>query len=993
MARWIHLVLFWAFIQNAHLFSPIEVPDEEWAAFNSMLRDPAYRLATTTRPTHYVVRLTPYFEVTDGSREPFTFDGEVSITIRAQENNVDEIVMHCNDMVINSDYSVVASGTTASIATAGQALACDPQYSFLRIRTNSVLQQNVDYVVRLTFTGRLQTNMRGFYRSWYHDSTGRRWMATTQFQPGHARQAFPCYDEPGFKATFDITIEREASFSPTISNMPLINTQTLTNGRVAETFDRTPRTSTYLLAFIVSHYEIVSRTTNATRPFYIYARDNAGDTGDWSLEIGELLLEAMEDLTQIPYYEMAYNMDMKQAAIPDFSAGAMENWGLLTYREALILYDYQNSNHFYKQRVANIVSHEITHMWFGNLVTCAWWDVLWLNEGFARYYQYYLTDYVRPDLGFDTRFIVEQVHSALFSDSLDSAHPLTDPTVNDPTSVSAHFSTITYARGAAVLRMTEHLLSRDTFVKGLRIYLKEREYDVAEPEHLFAALDAAAREDGALAGYGQVTVADYMAGWSEKAGHPLLTVVVDQSTGRMVVTQFDMLSDYVKARWERNVGISTIPSLWIIPVTWTRGGAPDFTTTKPPTMLTEQVSVLQRGTTGHEWVIFNVQQTGFYRVNYDDTNWGLITLALRGTDRTTIHGHNRGQIVDDVFALARAGVMTYTRALNILSFLRFENEYAPWIAAISGFNFLRRRLAHDANSLSQLEELIIDSSEAVTARLGFEEPANGTYMDDLLRMYLLEFLCNVGDERCVTAGRTQFQRLRNGEFIPANMRPWVYCVGLREGDATDFDYLWNRYTQEDLAGEKMVILSALGCTRIADRLHFYLNQIIADNDNIRPQDYNSAFSAATTGNEENTMIVLDWFRTNVASAVNAIGSVSTPLSYIAARLLTEEQIIDFVQFLDANQAILGGAYQANINNANTARENLNWSNARTTEMVQYFENGYQEIVLEEETTPAVTTNTPAVTTTTESPTTPDSASVVQLGVVALLVCLTINLTL
>lgn len=196
----------------------------------------------------------------------------------------------------------------------------------------------------------------------------------------------------------------------------------LTNGRIAETFYTTPLTSSYLVAFIVSHYERVSSNNNVDRPFDIYARNNANNTGDWALEIGELLLDAMERYTNISYYTMAENINMKQAAIPDFSAGAMENWGLLTYRyvchnvqknnvilwlkhvdnfckfyicrEALILYDPQNTNHFYRQRVANIVSHEVAHMWFGNLVTCAWWDNLWLNEGFARFYQYYLTRFV-----------------------------------------------------------------------------------------------------------------------------------------------------------------------------------------------------------------------------------------------------------------------------------------------------------------------------------------------------------------------------------------------------------------------------------------------------------------------------------------------------------------------------------------------------------------------------------------------------------------------
>ncbi|XP_073942539.1 putative aminopeptidase-2 [Choristoneura fumiferana] len=988
VSRWVSLFLGLALVQGILTASPIPTADEEWESFATMLSDPAYRLPTTTRPRHYVVSLTPYFETAPAGLTPFSFTGDVTIYMQPTTWFANQIVLHCNDLTIQSltvSYTDT-SGVTHEIAAPNQEFTCVMPYSFLYIQTTEMMWASQEYVIRASFTGNLQENMRGFYRSWYVDSTGnKRWMATTQFQPGHARQAFPCYDEPGFKATFDITMNREANFSETIGNMPIRVSTPLENGRIADVFYTTPYTSTYLLAFIVSHYIRVETNGNTVRPFDIYARDNVGTTGQWALEIGEQLLEKMEEYTDFPYYSMAENLNMKQAAIPDFSAGAMENWGLLTYREALILYDPLNSNHFYKQRVANIVAHEIAHMWIGNLVTCAWWDNLWLNEGFARFYQYFLTEMVRPDLGYSTRFIIEQVHVSMISDSIDSAHALTNPAVTDPVSVSNHFSTITYARGASVVRMTQFLLGVDTFVKGLRAYLKERAFNVAEPIHLFTAFDEAAAEDGALAAYNGITIEEYFKTWSEQPGHPLLHVEINHRTGEMIVTQ---------SRWERNTGQSSLPSLYHVPITWTRAGDIDFDDLKPTQILTAQSTSINRGTEGLEWVIFNKQESGFYRVNYDNTNWAMITQALMSNQRTAIHEFNRAQIVDDALQLARAGVLRYERAFNIISFLRNEDQYAPWLAAITGFNWVIRRLAHDDDNLVKLRTVINDLSIAATTRLGFAEIADESYMDGLMRMYLNTFLCNNGHAQCVTAAITNFNNWLNGVFIPANMRPWVYCTGLRLGSAANFDTFWDRYLAEDLASEKVVMLEAAGCTNNQASLEKYLTAIVSGDDSVRSQDFTAALNSAVSGNEANTMRAFYWLRNNVAQTIETLGSASTLISYITARLLNEQQIAEVQAWLDAERAVIGeSAYNTGVAGIASTRNFLAWADVRTVELSTFFETGYieEEIVLPElepEPEPEPELQPEPEPAPTPSP---DSANIAALSAATLLVTLAFNM--
>ncbi|CAG9794999.1 unnamed protein product [Diatraea saccharalis] len=529
--------------------------------------------------------------------------------------------------------------------------------------------------------------MTGLYRNWYRNNATDEpsWMASTHFQATAARFAFPCYDEPSFKATFDVIITRPEGFGSWFCTRRVDTEDSAIENYKDDIYSRTPVMSTYLLALIVADYKSREKNENGKLMYEVIARPAAmeDNQGDYAFYFGQELLEKMNNHTDMDFYSVNENIKMTQAAIPDFSAGAMENWGLLVYREAYIMYSDKHSDGFFKQRIAYILSHEIAHMWFGNLVTCDWWDNLWLNEGFARYYQYYLTDWVDPELGLGIRFIPEQVHTSLLTDSANNPHPLNNPGLGSPVEVRTMFTQISYNKGAAVIRMTEHLMGSNNHREGLRKYLKQRSFKTALPIHLFQALQEAAEETGAIEQYGpDFNIIDYYKTWSEQSGHPVLNVEVNHQTGQMTIHQ---------RRFNINSGYSVSTTNWIVPITFATASDPYFEDTKPSHIITESVTVIDRKSIGDEWVIFNKQQTGFYRVNYDDYTWDLITTLLRGPNRTLVHEFNRAQIVNDVFQFARSGLMSYTRAFNILSFMRFETEYAPWAAAISGFNWVRNR--------------------------------------------------------------------------------------------------------------------------------------------------------------------------------------------------------------------------------------------------------------------------------------------------------------
>ncbi|XP_063619701.1 membrane alanyl aminopeptidase-like [Cydia splendana] len=898
-----------------------------------------YRLPTTTKPTHYNI-----LWAMDFTTDPQTFAGTVEILLYATQTEVNQIVLQSADLTIGT-VTLVQDTTSVPVTYVEE-----PEYEFLRINlvtgtlaydaTNPVI-----YTLTITFEAPMRDDMYGIYRSWfrnnYNDEVS--WMASTQFQATAARKAFPCYDEPSFKATFDVTIRRPTAYS-SWSATRIASTVESTNipGYQDDIYHRTPIMSTYLLALIVAEYGTLEVTNDNGELIYeVIARPSALSTGQgqYALEVGQELLAEMNNHTDYDFYSVADHIKMTQAAIPDFSAGAMENWGLLTYREAYLLYDPDHTTNNYKQLIAYILSHEIAHMWFGNLVTCDWWDDLWLNEGFARYYQYFLTHWVEDYMGLETRFIIEQMHTALLSDSTANAHPLSStPGIGSPASVSGMFTTLSYNKGAAVIRMTEHLLGFEVHRTGLRNYLRNKQFETAFPIDLFTALEEVAQAAGALSEYGpDFSLVEYYRSFTYQAGHPILYVQVNHQTGDMTIHQ---------RRFDINNGYLDVNTQWIIPISFSSASDPDFNNTKPTHIIRKAVTVINRGSVGDEWVLFNKQQTGYYRVNYDDYTWDLITAALRGEARTQIHEYNRAQIVNDVFQYARSGIMSYTKALNILSFLEFETDYAPWVAAMTGFTWLRTRLTGTIY-LEPLEALIAQWSTAVMADLTYYPSSDSEeFMRSYLRWQLAPIMCQINrDPACRAAAVSQFNALKtsNVEVYPDN-RAYVYCNALREGTEEDFYVLRTRFVTHNVYTEKILLLQTLGCTRSADALNVFLTDIFEDNQLIRRQDYTTALNTAAAGNEENTQIFFNFIQNNYELVLQAYPNIATPLSYVSSRLRTEAEVDAFQQWATQNQALLGTSYQVVMNGAESARLSIQWTAGIVNDVNTFLTAGYQPVL-------------------------------------------------
>lgn len=427
-----------------------------------------YRLPTSVWPSQYVLDVTPYFEA-EGDFAAFSFAGTVNITLKSSGPSVKQIVFHSHELKISPNIRIhQVDPEDASFNVVVHEY--DPRTQQNTLQLNKELVSGKDYVLRMSFVGNLTNDMHGFYKSSYDENGSTKWLAATQFEPTHARRAFPCFDEPRFKANFLLSVSRPANFVQTVANTRIATSEPIGNKRVRETFKQTPIMSTYLLAFIVSEFPMKE---TADGKINIYSRSSAIAQTAYSLGLAEKGLDLLSKTFEYDYFSVPGIQKLSLAAIPDFAAGAMENWGLLTYRETALLYDSDHSSIVSQEKVAATVIHEEVHMWFGDLVTCEWWSYTWLNEGFARYFNFFVTAQLERDWKMEWKFVTRILHSVLASDSLEGTKPMT-LNVNTPEEISDAFGTITYDKGASIIRMVEHVMENDKFMAGLKDYLKQK---------------------------------------------------------------------------------------------------------------------------------------------------------------------------------------------------------------------------------------------------------------------------------------------------------------------------------------------------------------------------------------------------------------------------------------------------------------------------------------------------------------------------------------
>ncbi|XP_045765661.1 membrane alanyl aminopeptidase-like [Maniola jurtina] len=849
--------------------------------------DPKYRLNTTITPSSYSVLITPYFDT--GDDRAFTFDGEVQITFTTS-TNINTVKIHSENLTYTASNISLTNGVNTISLLESNPLEFEEKYSFAHINFESELSSSVEYILKIVFSGSIREDLAGFYKNYYIEKGVKKWLGATQFESTNARKVFPCFDEPEYKAVFTLTIDRPANYKPTLANTKLQSNVSLSNGYVRETFYPTPKMSTYLVAFLVSEFEAQHYSRNGTKELGVFTRPEAKNQTDYTFDFALRVVQALGDYFGIDYYSTNSNLKLDHIALIDFKAGAMENWGLVTYRESLLLNVPEESTPYYKYRVAQIIAHETTHMWFGNLVTCHWWSNTWLNEGFANYFQDYITAMIEPDVAANDQLVIGSVYSALDADDVPDSPPITNVNVNSPDEISGHFGTITYQKAGSVIRMVHHLIGDNAFKSGLNAYLIANSFQPGYPEQLYTALSQGVNVYNSLASYPGSDITDVMSSWISRAGYPLVHVEVNHDDSSIVLTQ--------KRFYKHSTDKSD--EIYKIPITYTLETAFDFTNTKPAFIMANKTYVLpvREIKENHSWPILNIQETGLYRVNYDSHTWHHISDHLKSSRREEIHYINRAKIVNDLFAFLFADEVKFDLLHDVLHFLEEETDYAVWFAAVRGFKKLRSHYL-GSDSLTVIDEFILHLMDSSVARLGLEVKSTDDYKTSRNRMQILDLACKLGHQGCISEALALYKEFKNnGKWLDPSIREVVYCTGLRYGNGDDYDFLWNRMSTTNVANEARLIGDILGCTSDETKLNSFLVSMLVEDGPIKTQDLTVPLSGVLS-NYSNVHVVLEGLQMNISLWKSIYTSLDSVLSTVASTLRTDDEFNKFESWLNS----------------------------------------------------------------------------------------------
>lgn len=655
-------------------------------------------------------------------------------------------------------------------------------------------------------------------------------------------------------------------------------------------------------------------------------------------------------------------------ALPDFNAGAMENWGLITYRETAMLYDETSSSVANKQRVAVVVAHELAHQWFGNLVTPKWWDDLWLNEGFASYVEYIGVDHVEPQWRMLDQFVTEEVHDVFKMDALSSSHQISIP-VNNPEEISGIFDRISYAKGASIIRMMNHFLTERVFRIGLQRYLRALRYSNAEQSDLWSHLTEAQRLVFGSTQLGAnkskeaqeiIDVERVMNSWTLETGFPLVTLTRTYNSTKSAILSQSKYQPYKQNAskpngTESNQTVATGSKSsqepkWEIPISLTWKSEQNW---DPKTRLwmhqndSDQITLSESmiPSSDSDWMLLNVNQVGYYRVNYDLQNWILLIEQLNN-DHKQISTINRAQLLDDLFELARSSLIHYKYAMEATKYLHAERDYLPWDSVLIAFSYIddmlqrtplygdwKDYIAHVIEPYyNRYKELDWTTSTGAKTSDG----QNRTSMDsnDALEQYnqvnAIGWACQV-NEHCVEKAKSIFSNWRRtgkNEITPG-LRYTIYCTAIENGNKEDWQFLWKVYEKEQNASERDRILRALGCTKEMWILSQYLEWVFDKTKPIRRQDGAYVFRTIAKNNHgrdiafnfmrERWQIIKEYYGKTSFTLGNLIRSASASMN-------TQVELQHLVSFFEANKGDVGTGKRSFMIAIEEVESNILWKN-------------------------------------------------------------------
>uniref|UniRef100_A0A8B9QL75 Aminopeptidase n=1 Tax=Apteryx owenii TaxID=8824 RepID=A0A8B9QL75_APTOW len=874
------------------------------------------RLPRHVIPVHYDLLIHPNLTT-------LTFSGsaKIEITVTQQTSSV---ILHSKRLHITK--AAIEAGGARSVQEV-QVLEHQP-FEQVALLAAEPLRPGHSYTVSIYYSANLSESFHGFYKSTYRTQNGElRVLASTQFEPTAARMAFPCFDEPAFKARFSIKIRREPKHLA-LSNMPVVKTVNITSWLVEDHFDTSVKMSTYLVAFIVSDFKSVSKITSHGIKISVYTVPDKINQAVYALDAAVKLLDFYEDYFSIPYPLPKQDL----AAIPDFQSGAMENWGLTTYRESALLYDPEKSSASSKLWTTMIIAHELAHQWFGNLVTMEWWNDLWLNEGFAKFMEFVSVSVTHPELRVVNYFLGKCL-DAMEVDALNSSHPVSTP-VEDPAQILEMFDDVSYEKGSCILNMLRDYMTAGVFKAGLVQYLQKYSYQNTKNEDLWNSMTNASfffilifskfvssfslTKTQHWTKRETLDVRAMMNTWTLQKGFPLVTVTV---RGKNVHLQQEHYMKGVDSP-------SSTEYLWHIPLTYITSKSDTvqrflMTTKTDVLILQEEV----------EWIKFNVGMNGYYIVHYEDDGWDHL-ISLLKENHTVISSNDRASL------LSKLSEKILSLPFDLTLYLKHETHIMPVFQGMNElipiYKLMERRDMDD--TANQLKEYIVNLFKDLIDKQSWND--EGSVSERMLKHSLLLFACVRGYQPCVDKAQEYFMKWQksNGTLsLPTDVKTAVYAIGAQTSEGWDF--LFSKYRLHSFNLEKHKIELALSLSRNNDKLQWLMDQGL-HGDIIKTQDLPhiilfvarnpSGYHLAWTFLKKNWEELVEKFELGSHSIADIITGVTNQYS---TRLQLAE-VKEFFNSLEEKSSQLRCVQQA----IETIEDNIQWMDRNFEKVKKWLQN-------------------------------------------------------
>ncbi|XP_068989802.1 glutamyl aminopeptidase-like [Neodiprion pinetum] len=859
-----------------------------------------YRLPTDVIPLRYDLCIYP--DISSG-----VFNGTVSIELNVTATRSTIIVNEYGLDISSLSLINTSSGSSLTITSATE--YTDSQ-EYIIIPSNEI--EAGKYTLSIGFSGNFSQDLVGLYQSTYVGEDGKTGvLAATELSPAYARYLFPCLDDPKFRTPFDIKVVQPSGDNYiSLSNMNIksIAIDEPASGFKTVTFATSPPMPTYTVGFVVG--DLHALTTNVTNldgesfPISFYTREAQLYKGAFPLQVASNALAYCINLLGVSYALPKFDL----VAIPEIGFPCLENWGMVTATENMILYASNASSTKNLDDVIITTCYGIVHMWTENLVSVEWWDDLWFYEGVPNWLQYRIADKLFPDTGLVELFLFSEVVKAMDVDASINSHPMIQK-ISTPDQIATIYNPITRSKAGAVIRMLENFVGSDVWFTSRSVALTEYAYQTENTSDIYHGLQSLVSSS--------LDISAIMNTWTLQAGFPVVIVVKEGTV--YTLTQKRFLSD---PNGVSNTTSSTYGFRWTIPITYitsenSTSNLVWFQYNASSLSITVDESV--------EWIKLNHDQAGFYRVNYETSEWETLINVLQSYPET-FSACDRTQLVGDAFSLAAAAQLSYDVTLELALYLVNEPHYIPWNVAYTELQYMVFMLA-DTDISTSLNDYIISLVKPVYKNVTWSVGDSDSHITLRLRPVVLEMACNAGYDQCLTEAGNLFLNWINGTDDvrpPPDTRYVVYKYGIQNVNReAEWDQVFQKMLDETDSAERLRLLNGLSGIKNATILTKYLNLAI-NKSYVKAAEFSSVFDFILT-NSIGPATAWDWIRNNVETLINnyefSESRITDMIGRIVATFHTEERVEQLETFFET-YPVVEEAFNTDLRK--NIYKNINW---------------------------------------------------------------------